>query len=240
MIVEICANSFESAVAAQKAGADRIELCTELSVGGLTPSFGLLDKVLSTLSIPVHVLIRPRTGNFSYSEAELEIMIKDIRQCKMLGATGIVSGMLTDDYEIDRSGTSKLKEASSGMEFTFHRAFDWCRDPSSSLNELMQLNITRLLSSGQQNQAIDGLSLLKELKKISANKIEIMPGGGININNVLLFKASGFDSVHFSASEKIQTLPERPKVSMQSAVEEGVISFSSFEKIQEILNVLRK
>lgn len=239
MILEICANSFESAEAAQKAGADRIELCAELSVGGLTPSFGLLDKVLSTLHIPVHVLIRPRAGNFTYTAAELDVMLRDIEQYRTLGVSGIVSGMLTPDHKVDLSGTSQLIEASTGLDFTFHRAFDWCKDPYTALSELKQLNITRLLSSGQENSAIEGLPLLLELKKISKNSIEIMPGGGIHKGSILAFKEAGFESVHFSASEKIQTLHDRPKVSMQGSMEEGVISYSSFEKIQEILRVLK-
>ncbi len=239
MIIEICANSFESARTAEKAGADRIELCVELSVGGLTPSFGLLEKVISALTIPVHVLIRPRTGNFTYSGDELDVMLRDIQQCKMLGAAGIVSGILTPDHQIDIRSTSALRSAASDMEFTFHRAFDWCKDPYSSLDELKQMSVTRLLSSGRENQAIDGIELLKELKSRSEECIEIMPGGGINISNVISFKESGFDSIHLSASEKIQTLPKPPEVSMHGPLEEGVISVSSFQKIQAIQNLLK-
>ena len=124
MTLEVCAHSFESALAAQKAGAHRIELCNELSLGGITPSYGLLEKVMSELTIPVFVLIRPRSGNFAYSPAEVTIMLKDIALCKEMGVQGIVCGALTEDHHIDEIITQALVEASRGMEFTFHRAFD--------------------------------------------------------------------------------------------------------------------
>ncbi|MEZ4874450.1 MAG: copper homeostasis protein CutC [Flavobacteriaceae bacterium] len=233
MIVEICANSFESALAAQKAEAHRIELCMELSVGGITPSFGLLEKVLSELTIPVYVLIRPRAGNFTYSKAEVDVMLKDIQQCAIMGAKGIVSGALTIGNEVDTHTTKQLLQASKGMDFTFHRAFDWCLDPKEALNVLERLGIKRILTSGQKTTALEGIVLLKELKS-SSNSIEIMPGGGIHSGNVVAFKEAGFNEIHCSASEKVQTLPFPPKVSMQSHWEEGIVSHSSEEKIKDI------
>lgn len=237
MNLEICANSFESAMAAQKAGAHRIELCNELSVGGVTPSFGLIEKVLSELTIPVHVLIRPRSGNFTYSKNEIDIMLKDIQQCKKMGVAGIVSGVLTSENDIDEETTQQLIEASQGLDFTFHRAFDWCRNPKKSIKKLEQLVVKRILTSGQHPTAFKGLPLLKELKVLSKS-IEIMPGGGINVENVVAFKEEGFTSVHCSASEKVQTLKYAPKVAMQSTYDEGVITYSSEEKIREILKKL--
>ncbi|MCB0456829.1 MAG: copper homeostasis protein CutC [Flavobacteriaceae bacterium] len=234
MILEICANSFESAMAAQKGGAHRIELCAELQVGGLTPSFGLLEKVLSEITIPVYALIRPRSGNFTYSKTEVDIMLKDIKQCKKMGVKGIVSGALTSENDIDIEVTKQLLTASEGMDFTFHRAFDWCRNPIDALKILENLGIKRVLTSGQKPTAFEGLELLKELKSLSTT-IKIMPGGGINVENVMAFKEAGFTEIHSSASQKIQTLPFSPKVSMQSSLEEGIISHSSEEKIREIL-----
>ena len=217
MIVEICANSFESARVAQDGGADRIELCTELSVGGLTPSHKLIDTVVSEFDIPVHVLIRPRSGNFTYSEAELDTMFEDIAYCKDIGCAGIVSGVLTPENDIDLGATRRLIAASVGMEFTFHRGFDLCRQAHHQLASLIELGVTRLLSSGQQAEAIDGIALLKELKKVSAGKIEIMPGSGINSKNALAFKTEGFESIHASAIKKPVsythlTLPTTPYV----------------------------
>ena len=232
MILEICANSFESAKAAQEGGADRIELCTELSVGGLTPPRELFDKVISELDIPTHVLIRPRSGNFTYSEAELDEMFEDIAYCKDLGCAGIVSGVLTPENDIDIGATRKLIAASAGMEFTFHRGFDLCRQAQHQSASLIELGVTRLLSSGQQAKAIDGIALLKELKTVSAGKIEIMPGSGINPKNALAFKTAGFDSIHTSAIK-------RPKnIAAKSFFETGQEGISDIQTILELAKIV--
>ena len=209
MIVEICANSFESAVAAQNGGADRIELCTQLAVGGLTPSHHLIKKVVSELSIPVHVLIRPRKGNFCYSKKELNIMKNDIEFCKNIGCSGVVSGVLQSDLTIDLIATKQLIEAANGIDFTFHRAFDCVKDPLVSLENLIDLKIKRVLSSGLKPSAIEGISLLSEMNKIANQQIEIMPGSGINLDNVLQFKNKGFTSIHLSATQQ----PEKKSAS---------------------------
>lgn len=242
MILEICANSFESAKAAQLAGANRIELCTELSVGGLTPSNGLIEKVVSELNISTHVLIRPRSGNFTYSEEEFDVMLRDISFCKNLGCAGIVSGFLTAENKIDSEKTKQLVEASEGMEFTFHRAFDWVENPLEELQKLIDLKVNRLLSSGQKPTAIEGISLLIELQNHSKGKIEIMPGGGINLENALKFKDANLKSIHLSATTKKQVLPQKPKVSMHSDAffEEGIIATSDKEKIQRIIQLLNQ
>lgn len=240
MIIEICANSFESAQAAQLAGANRIELCTELSVGGLTPSNGLIEKVISELNIPTHVLIRPRSGNFTYSEEEFDVMLRDIAFCKKLGCAGIVSGCLTSEIKIDTKKTKQLIDASEGMEFTFHRAFDWVENPLEEVQKLIDLKVNRLLSSGQKQTAVEGISLLKELQNLSKEEIEIMPGGGINLENAMKFKAANFKSVHFSATIKRQILNQKPIVSMHSEAffEEGIVATSDREKILQIIHLL--
>tara|TARA_R110000851_G_scaffold333364_1_gene512463 strand:+ start:194517 stop:195242 length:726 start_codon:yes stop_codon:yes gene_type:complete len=240
MIIEICANSFGSAQAAQLAGAHRIELCTELSVGGLTPSHGLIEKVVSELNIPTHVLIRPRSGNFTYSDEEMDVMLRDISFCKKMGCAGIVSGFLTSESKIDSGKTKRLIAASEGMEFTFHRAFDWVENPLEELQKLIDLKVNRLLSSGQNPTAIEGISLLKELQKLTKDKIEIMPGGGINLENALKFKEANFKSIHFSATTKKQVLQQKPNVSMHSEAffEEGIVATSNKETIQKIKHLL--
>ncbi len=240
MILEICANSFESAQAAQFAGANRIELCTELSVGGLTPSHGLIEKVISELKIPIHVLIRPRSGDFTYSEDEFDVMLRDIAFCKKLGCTGIVSGFLTSEIKIDTEKTKQLMNACEAMEFTFHRAFDWVESPIDELKKLIDLKVNRLLCSGQKPTAIEGISLLKELQNLSKGKIEIMPGGGINLENALKFKEAGFKSIHLSATIKKQVLTQKPRVSMHSNVffEEGIVATSNKKTIQHIKTLL--
>ena len=240
MKIEICANSFASAKAAQEAGADRIELCTELSVGGLTPSLGLIEKVIIQLDIPVHVLIRPRSGNFTYSEEEFDVMLRDIAFCSEIGCAGIVSGILDHHLEIDIKRTAQLIEACKGMEFTFHRAFDWVQAPVEEFQKLMDLKVDRLLSSGLQSTAIEGISLLKQLKDLSEGKIEIMPGTRVNVHNAMEFKDAGFKSIHLSATTKKQTLVNKPKVSMHNDTlfEEGVLATSNQETIEEIIQIL--
>ena len=167
MILEICANSYQSAVNANIAGAHRIELCSEISVGGTTPSYGLLKKVMADIDIPVHVLIRPRSGNFTYSDKEFDIMKENIRLCKDLNCAGIVSGVLHEDNTIDVKRTSELIELSKPMSFTFHRAFDVVSKPKESLLKLLNLGVDRLLTSGQQEKAEDGIDLLIELQKLA-------------------------------------------------------------------------
>ena len=240
MKVEICANSFASAKAAQNAGADRIELCSELSVGGLTPSLGLIEKVIIELDIPVHVLIRPRSGNFTYIDEEHDVMLRDIAFCREIGCAGIVSGVLDYENKIDIKRTGQLIEACKGIEFTFHRAFDWVEEPREELQKLIELKVHRLLSSGLKSTAVEGISVLKELKVISQGKLEIMPGSGVNADNVIRFKEAGFTSIHLSATNKKQTLYEKPKVAMHSNTffEEGIVATSNEETIKKIIQIL--
>ena len=198
MILEVCANSYESALNAQKGGAQRIELCEDLAVGGLTPNFELSKKVISELNIPVFILIRPRDGDFNYSDEEFEQIKKDIIIFKELGCKGIVSGILTKDNNIDISRTRELIELSKPLEFTFHRAFDEVLNPIQALHQLIKLKADRILTSGQAETAVKGLDLLKELINIAENKIIIMPGSGVNINNILEFKKIGSKEIHGS------------------------------------------
>ena len=232
MIVEICANSFESAMAAQSGGADRIELCTQLAVGGLTPSHHLIKKVVSELSIPIHVLIRPRKGNFCYSKEELNIMKNDIEFCKNLGCSGVVSGVLESDLTIDLFATKQLVEAANGLDFTFHRAFDCVKDPLVALENLIDLKIKRVLSSGLKPSAIEGISLLSEMNKIANQQIEIMPGSGINLDNVLQFKNKGFTSIHLSATQQ----PEKKSASYFEGGTEGVSNEKIIRKIISLVS----
>jgi len=204
MKLEICANSFESAFNAEDAGAHRIELCQQLSVGGITPSFGLLKQVIENLQTPVFVLIRPRSGDFVYTDAEFEIIKKDIQASKKIGCKGIVSGVLNDNRTIDIKRTKKLVDLSKPLPFTFHRAFDEVTNPIHALEQLIELGVNRVLTSGQQSTAESGIELLKTLKESAKGRITVLPGSGINSKNVKLFKAAGFKEIHASASIKIQ------------------------------------
>lgn len=198
MILEVCANSYESAINAEKGGAQRIELCENLSVGGLTPNFVLAKKVISELTIPVFILIRPRDGDFNYSAEEFVQIKKDIILFKGLGCKGIVSGILTKDKNIDIKRTRELIELSRPLEFTFHRAFDEVLDPIDGLYKLIEIKSNRLLTSGQKNTAIDGIELIQKLIKISNKKIIIMPGSGINSENITEFKKIESKEIHGS------------------------------------------
>lgn len=203
MVVEICAASVQSAINAQKGGADRIELCAELSVGGLTPSYGMIQEVIRLIQIPVFVLIRPRSGNFVYSEAEFSEMKTDIEICKELGCSGIVSGVLNEDYSLDLKRTKELIELSKPLEFTFHRAFDRIENPEKALEELIEIGADRILTSGLELNAEQGIENLKRFKEIADNKIIIMPGSGINPDNAGLFRQHGFSEIHSSTSSAL-------------------------------------
>jgi len=198
MKVEICANSYQSAHNAQNAGADRIELCSELAVGGVTPSYGLLKEVLSKLSIPVYVLIRPRSGDFCYSDDDFEIIKQDINLCKKLQCDGIVSAVLHRDMTIDIQRTKELVALADPLPFTFHRAFDSVPNPLQAVQQLDEIGVERILTSGQQSNAIDGLPLLRELQENFSGII--IPASGINPKNIKQFADGTFKEIHFSAS----------------------------------------
>ena len=198
MEIEICANSCQSALNAQNAGADRIELCSELAVGGVTPSYGLLKQVLSKLSIPVYALIRPRSGDFCYSEVDFEIIKQDINLCKKLQCDGIVSGVLNQDMTIDIERTKELVDLSDPLPFTFHRAFDSVPNPLEAAQQLGEMGVERILTSGQQLYAIDGLPLLRKLQENFSGII--IAASGINPKNIKQFVDGSFKEIHFSAS----------------------------------------
>jgi len=240
MLVEICANSLKSAINAEKSGADRIELCTELGVGGITPSWGLLKAVKEKISIPIHVLIRPRSGNFTYNAEEFETMLLDIEQCKKLEMDGIVCGVLLPDLTLDEVRTRKLLEISEDLKFTFHRAFDWVKDPVNTFQKLQDLGVDHLLSSGQKLTAIEGLQLLKELLIIS-DDCKILPGSGINKDNVLEFKNAGFKEIHFSGTSFHQALETLPQISMISDkfLKEDRVAYSDLDIITKIINQIK-
>lgn len=204
MILEVCANSYESAINAEKAGAHRIELCENLAVGGLTPNFDLAKKVISELNIPVFILIRPRKGDFNYSKNEFEQIKKDIILFKDLGCKGIVSGILTKDKNLDINRTKELIKLSRPLEFTFHRAFDEVINPIETLHQLIKLKVNRLLTSGQMKTAIKGIDMIKKLIILSEDNIKIMPGSGINPGNISKFTKLSLNEIHgsFSKQEK--------------------------------------
>ncbi|WP_335975422.1 copper homeostasis protein CutC [Gaetbulibacter jejuensis] len=229
MLIEICANSYQSAKNAQDAGAHRIELCQELSVGGITPSYGLLKQVRDTLSIPVFVLIRPRSGNFVYNNEEFEIIKKDIQLCKKLGFQGIVSGVLNPNNTIDLSRTKELAELSKPLSFTFHRAFDCVKNPEEALEQLIDLDIDRILTSGLQPSAEKGINTLKKLNEKAKGRISILAGSGITSENAKLFKETGLKEIHASASSTIES---------DCSLFSTPLSYSDPKKIKAILSAI--
>ena len=201
MIIEFCAESYEYAMKAEKAGADRIELCKDLHLDGLTPDYECAKRTIDKLDIPVFILIRPREGDFSYSDEEFELMKDDIIKFKEMGCKGIVSGILKDDNLIDIKRTKELVKLSKPLEFTFHRAFDLVKYPIEEIETLIKIEVDRVLTSGQKEKAIDGLVLLEQLNKISNNRLIIMPGSGISKNNLKDFEL--FNEVHGSFKEGV-------------------------------------
>lgn len=202
---EICANSVESCLAAQEGGADRVELCAGIPEGGTTPSYGeikLARKLLTKTKL--HVIIRPRGGDFLYTPLELERMEEDIRICRELGVDGVVFGCLTEEGDIDREVNRRLVELARPMSVTFHRAFDRTADPMKALKDIISLGCNRILTSGQQPKAIDGISLLaqleKKLKEYPLPPIQLLAGSGVNEENIRqIFDATGIHEYHFSA-----------------------------------------
>ena len=204
VVIEICAGSVESAIAAKKGGAQRIELCSALSEGGLTPSLAMIEYVKRNLKIETFVLIRPRSGDFSYSRAEFEVMKSDIFSAKAKDADGIVTGMLNTDGSIDTCRMKEIMDLARPLPVTFHRAFDLTRDPDKALEEIIKLGCKRILTSGQSKNALLGAELIARLVKIADKRISIMPGGGINAGNLRqLFDLSGAMEYHLSATTQI-------------------------------------
>ena len=202
MNLEVCAMNIQSAQAAEKAGADRIELCVALPLGGLTPSPGLIREAVNILKIPVHVLIRPREGDFCYSATELRLMVHDVRFCREVGAAGVVVGAAKPDHTLDRQALQAMKEAAGGLHLTCHRVFDFTPDPLEALDTLVEMQFTRVLSSGQAATAWEGRDLLRQMTEHAGGSIEIMAGAGIHAGNVGgIIRATGVNDLHFSGKK---------------------------------------
>lgn len=203
-LLEICADSIESAINAQNAGADRIELCDNLTEGGTTPSFGKIAIVRENLNIDLNVLIRPRGGDFLYSEHEIEIMKRDILKCRELNVNGIVIGILKSNGQIDKDQTARLVDLAYPMSVTFHRAFDLCTDAQESLEDIIEAGAARLLTSGQKNTAEEGADLIKALVERSYSRMVIMPGGGISEYNIeQIAKITGSAEFHLTGRKVV-------------------------------------
>ncbi len=225
--LEICIDSVHSAIAAQEGGAVRVELCDNLFEGGTTPSAGCIQLVRENIHIDLNVIIRPRGGDFLYSPLEFEIMKQDIKIAKQLGANGVVLGILNKDGTIDQKRTAELIALARPMTVTFHRAFDVTRDPFEALEQLIDLGVDRILTSGQENTVLEGIEVIQSLVEKADDRIIIMPGGGIHSRNIhKIVQRTKVKECHLSARQPIPSTMEfkRPYVSMG-----GHLSFPEYE-----------
>jgi copper homeostasis protein len=242
--LEICADSVESALNAQIAGADRIELCDNLPEGGTTPGLGKIKTVRRSISIGLNVIIRPRGGDFLYAMTEYEIMKREIELCGENGVDGIVLGILRKDGMIDIERTSKLIELAIPMSATFNRAFDLCADPERGLDDVIASGASRLLTSGMKDKVSDGTELVKRLISLAGNKIIIMPGGGINDNNINeIARMTGAKEYHLTARKQIESKMEfvRQGISMggNALNQEFYIKVADPEMIRSVIRILK-
>lgn len=199
-LLEICVPDVESALAARDGGADRIELCADPPAGGVTPGCGSIAVARRRLTIPVHVLIRPRPGDFLYSDAEFEAMRHDVRAAKHLGAAGVVLGLLRSDRLIDAPRTADLIREARPMTVTFHKAFDELADPEAGLEQLVDLGIERVLTSGQAPTAARGIDRLARFVRQAAGRLAVMAGGSITIEDIPALRAAGLREIHVGSA----------------------------------------
>ena len=206
MDIEVCVDSIESAIAADRGGANRIELCSALSEGGITPSGGLISAVRSAVNIDVFVIIRPRGGDFVYSDRELDIMRADILEAKKRKINGVVLGILTTSGDVDVPRTKELIELARPLRVTFHRAFDLCANLDRALENVIACGADRILTAGGKANAIEGADTLARLRKHAGKRISIMAGGGIRAANVRAIAIkTGVHEVHTSLSRKMES-----------------------------------
>jgi copper homeostasis protein cutC len=239
--LEICVDSVKSAINAERGKATRLELCSNLIIGGTTPTKSLFEEVKKNVNIPINVLIRPRFGDFLYSDYEANIIKNEIKMFKKLGVDGIVVGILTKNGEIDLDNMKKFIEEAQDIPITFHRAFDVCREPLKAFYQLQELGVQNILTSGQSQDCLRGKKLLKELVKISTknskNKTEILVGAGLNIENIdEIVNFTGATNFHFSGKRIKQSSMEYRKENVNMGLKE----FSEFEILETDQNLVRE
>lgn len=216
-LIEVCVEGIDGLIAAQGAGADRVELCASLVEGGITPSFGTVREALALASVPFHVIVRPRGGDFLYSEAEYRSMLADVEALRGLGVAGVVVGCLRPDGTIDEERMAELARRAGQLNVTCHRAFDMTRDPIEALEALIRCGIGRVLTSGQRDTAIEGASLLAELVAQAAGRIIILGCGALDPSNIAAVREqAGLTEMHFAALRDVPSamLYRNPDVGM--------------------------
>ena len=243
-LLEVCVDSYESAIRAERGGANRLELCSNLIIGGTSPVPAFIQQVMNKVEIPVNVLLRPRFGDFCYTEPEKEVLLKEIEVCKMIGVNGVVVGALTSDGELDIEFLKQCKETAEKLQCTLHRSYDVCVDAKKALEQAIQLGFDTILTSGQAATAIQGESLLKTIKEQAGNRIQIMAGSGINAQNIIqLATNTQIRQFHLSA-KKIQSSPmrfRRDDVPMGlELADEYMRSYTDEEVVHSVRSILNK
>lgn len=240
MKVEICVDNLESVITANQFPIDRIELCSALAVGGLTPNLGFIQQAQQISTIPLALMIRPRAGDFLYSEDAIQIMLNDIATAKQLGIQAVVFGALSANGEIDLATTELLVKASQGMEITFHRAFDFCKDPITALEQLIDLGCHRILTSGQAATAFDEIPVIQQLVKQANGRIQVMAGCGVNADNVKqIIEQTKVPEIHFSAKGQRQSLMDSiSSARMGTSSQDNVLDIADSQKIKGILKYI--
>jgi copper homeostasis protein len=242
--LEICVDSVESAVNAQIAGADRVEFCANLPEGGTTPSFGTIASARDNLTIGLHVIIRPRGGDFLYTDPEFDVMRRDIEICGECGVEGIVLGILRPGGEIDAERTAKLVELAHPMSVTFHRAFDMCIDPARGMEDIISSGASRLLTSGQKDKVAEGALLIRDLVKQAGSRIIIMPGSGLDESNISeIAKITGATEFHMTGSKVIPSDMSFRREHISMGGVQGIPEFSrkvvDTVRIKNIIDLLK-
>lgn len=244
MKLEIAAFNLESAIVAYQAGAHRIELCASPFGGGLTPSIGTMQIARQRINIPIFAMIRPREGDFCYTEDEFESMILDIESAKLAGMDGVVFGILNQDGSVDEQRTKLLVETASPMQITFHRAFDMAREFQEAMETIIRCGCHRILSSGGKQTAILGIQNLLSIKQKAEGRIEILPGSGINAENAKTFLKSGFNEIHLSAkinvNGKMKFRKQEPILGGQAFIPDYELQVPDSESIIKVLSEIKE
>jgi copper homeostasis protein len=239
-IIEIATSDFHTTRSAVEGGADRIELCANLAEGGTTPSYGMVRKCREAFGVELYPIIRPRGGDFLYSKDEFGIMAQDIKICKELGCEGIVIGLLNIDGTIDIVRTADLVEIAYPMGVTFHRAFDRCLDPFEAMDELINIGVERILTSGQKPAAPDGVELMADLNTVANGRIIIMPGSGVRKDNIkMLAEKTGCVEFHSSLRGKHKSMMEFIHPAFSNSEESYSNNWIDPEEVKSLRNALR-
>lgn len=240
MNVEVVVYNFESVVIAEKCGANRVELCANEGAGGTSPSLALLEKIKANTAIPVFVMVRPREGDFTYSELEMELILREIALFKKAGASGIVCAALTKNAEVDAENVKKMVQAAHPLPFTFHRAFDHVKDPFEALEQLIDCGCARILTSGQEPSVFEGRNLVKQLIEQANGRIVILPGAGVNSKNVKeIVDFTGCSEVHLSAKKMMQRIVElNGKIQLGSSNDTNTYQMTDEIELKRVLEIL--